>query len=321
MRSSGYSVSPESLSGWLADAIPDQSGRTFLITGANGGLGSATAEHLARRGARVILACRRPDQGEAVARRIGSAAEVLPLDLADLTSVGQAAAVCGAVDVVVAVAGVCYVPWGLTADGFERHIGINHLGHFALIGQLLDRISDRVVVVTSRAHEFVGRPGFGGFVPDDPEWRTRKYSAFDAYCQAKLANLLFVNELQRRLTASGSSLTAVAAQPGWCDTEAGMHSGKRWGDVSWQLMCRAIGQPSTVGALSIAYAAAADTVEPGAYYGPGRLFGMRGMPAPARAARLAREPALMSETWSASERHTGVRFRDPTDASQREERQ
>jgi NAD(P)-dependent dehydrogenase (short-subunit alcohol dehydrogenase family) len=309
------------LSRWLAEAIPDQSGRTFLITGANGGLGSATAEHLARRGADVILACRRPDQGEAVARRIGSAAEVLPLDLSDLTSIGRAAAVCGAVDVVVAVAGVCYVPWGLTADGFEQHIGINHLGHFAFIGQILDRISDRVVVVTSRAHEFVGRPGFGEFVPDDPRWQTRKYSAFDAYCQAKLANLLFANELQRRLKANGSSLKAVAAQPGWCDTEAGMHSGTRRGDVSWKLMCRAIGQPSTVGALSIAYASAADTVEPGAYYGPGRLFGMRGMPAPARAARAARDPALMSETWSASERHTGIRYRHPNAASQREERQ
>ena len=312
MRSSGYSVSPESLNRYLVEAIPDQSGRTFLITGANGGLGTATAEHLARRGARVILACRRPDQGEAVARRIGSAAEVLPLDLADLTSIGKAAALCGAVDVVVAVAGVCYVPWGLTADGFEQHIGINHLGHFALIGQILDRISDRVVVVTSRAHEFVGRPGFGSFAPDDPGWQTRKYSAFDAYCQAKLANLLFVNELQRRLTASGSTLKAIAAQPGWCDTEAGMHSGTKRGDVSWKLMCRAIGQPAPVGALSIAYASAADTVDSGAYYGPDRLFGMRGMPAMARAARAARDPDLMSATWSASERHTGVRFRDPT---------
>lgn len=308
MRSAGHSVSPQALSGWLDEAVGDQSGRTFLITGANGGLGSATAEHLASRGARVILACRRPEQGEAVARRIGAAAEVLPLDLADLTSIGKTAAVCGAIDVVVAVAGVCYVPWGVTADGFELHIGVNHLGHFALIGQLLDRIGDRIVVVTSRAHEFVGRPGFGKFVADDPAWRTRKYSAFDAYCQAKLANLLFVNELHRRLRAAGSPVDAVAVQPGWCDTDAGMHTGKPWGDLSWKLMCRAIGQDPTVGAVSIAHASAADAVRSGDYYGPGRLFGMRGMPAPARASRAASDPALMSQMWSASERHTGIRY-------------
>jgi NAD(P)-dependent dehydrogenase (short-subunit alcohol dehydrogenase family) len=296
------------LSRWLNDTIADQSGRTYLITGANGGLGSATAEHLASRGARVVLACRRPDQGEAVGRRIGQAAEVLPLDLADLSSISQAAADCGAVDVVVAVAGVCYVPWGVTADGFELHIGINHLGHFALIGQILDRISDRIVVVTSRAHEFVARPGFGDLVPDDPGWRTRKYSAFDAYSQAKLANLLFVNELHRRLQAAGSPLAAVAAQPGWCDTEAGMHTGKPWGDLSWKLMCRAIGQDSSVGALSIVHAAASDTVRSGDYYGPGRLFGMRGMPAPARAASAASNPGLMSAMWTASERYTGIRY-------------
>jgi NAD(P)-dependent dehydrogenase (short-subunit alcohol dehydrogenase family) len=293
---------------WLDDQIGDQSGRTVLITGANGGLGAATAEHLARAGARVILACRRPDQGEALASRIGPAADVLPLDLADLTSVGKAAAACGQVDAVIAVAGVCYVPWGLTADGFELHLGINHLGHFALIGQILDRVSDRVVVVTSRAHEFVGRPGFGAFEPADPGWQTRKYSAFDAYCQAKLANLLFVNELQRRLTAAGSAISAVAAQPGWADTEAGMHSGRKVGDIFWRASCRMIGQPAEVGALSLVYAAASRQAQPGGYYGPNRLFAMRGLPAPARAGKSASDPALMNETWAASEHYTGVGF-------------
>jgi NAD(P)-dependent dehydrogenase (short-subunit alcohol dehydrogenase family) len=304
----GSSRGQEAARRWLDDEIGDQSGRTVLITGANGGLGAATAKHLARAGARVILACRRPDQGEALASRIGPAADVLPLDLSDLTSVGKAAAACGQIDVVIAVAGVCYVPWGLTADGFELHLGINHLGHFALIGQILDRVSDRVVVVTSRAHEFVGRPGFGTFKPADPGWQTRKYSAFDAYCQAKLANLLFVNELQRRLTAAGSTVSAVAAQPGWADTEAGMHSGRKVGDIFWRASCRMIGQPAEVGALSLVYAAASRQAQPGGYYGPNRLFGMRGVPAPARAGRSASNSALMNETWSASEHCTGVRF-------------
>lgn len=293
---------------WLDDHIGDQSGRTVLITGANGGLGTATAEHLARAGARVVLACRRPDQGEALASRIGPAADVLALDLSDLTSIGKAAAACGQVDAVIAIAGVCYVPWGLTTDGFELHIGINHLGHFALLGQILDRISDRIVVVTSRAHEFVGRPGFGTFEPHDPGWQRRKYSAFDAYCQAKLANLLFVNELHRRLTAARSTISAVAAQPGWADTEAGMHSGRKVGDIFWRASCRLIGQPAEVGALSLAYAAASRDIQPGGYYGPNRFFGMRGLPAPARAGRAAADPALMNATWAASERLTGVRF-------------
>jgi NAD(P)-dependent dehydrogenase (short-subunit alcohol dehydrogenase family) len=293
---------------WLDDNISDQTGRTILITGANGGLGAAAAAHLADAGARVILACRRPDRGEQVARRIGAAAEVLPLDLADLSAVARAAEQCGSVDVVLAVAGVCYAPWGLTVDGFEQHIGVNHLGHFALIGRLLDRIRERVVVVTSRAHEFCGRTGFRTFVPEDPAWHTRRYSAFDAYCQAKLANLLFVNELQRRFNAAESALTAVAAQPGWADTEAGMHSGRWIGDVFWRASCRLIGQPPDIGALSIAYAAASKAVAPGGYYGPGRLFGMRGLPTATKAAASASNPDLMARTWAASERHTGVSF-------------
>ncbi|AFM19599.1 dehydrogenase of unknown specificity, short-chain alcohol dehydrogenase like protein [Mycolicibacterium chubuense NBB4] len=291
---------------WLDDNIGDQSGRTIVVTGANGGLGAATAAHLARAGARVILACRRPDRGEEIARSTGGGAEVLPLDLANLDAVARSADACGSVDAVVALAGVCYAPWGLTADGYEQHIGVNHLGHFAFIGRLLERIRERVVVVTSRAHEFCGRPGFGSYVPEDPAWRTRKYSAFDAYCQAKLANLLFVNELQRRLTAAASPLIAVAAQPGWADTEAGMHSGKWVGDVFWRASCRLIGQPPSVGALSIAYATASLGVAPGGYYGPDRLFGMRGLPAVAKAGAIASDSDLMKRMWAASEQHTGV---------------
>jgi NAD(P)-dependent dehydrogenase (short-subunit alcohol dehydrogenase family) len=196
----------------------------------------------------------------------------------------------------------------LTADGFEQHIGVNHLGHYALVGQLLDRVRERVVVVTSRAHEFCGRTGFGRFVPEDPGWRTRRYSAFDAYCQAKLANLLFVNELQRRLGAAGSPVTAVAAQPGWADTQAGMHSGRWIGDVFWKSSCRLIGQPPSVGALSIAYATASARARPGGYYGPDRLFGMRGLPAEATASAAASDAQLMAHTWAESARHTGIGF-------------
>lgn len=293
---------------WLDENIRDQTGRTILITGANGGLGAATAAHLANAGAQVILACRRPDRGEEIARNIGAAAEVLPLDLADLAAVSKSARACGPVDAVVALGGVCYAPWGLTKDGFEQHIGVNHLGHFAFIGQLLDRIRDRVVVISSRAHEFAGRARFGAYVPEDPAWRTRKYSAFDAYCQTKLANLLYVNEFQRRLTAAGSPLIAVAAQPGWADTEAGMHSGKWLGDVFWRASCRLIRQPPAVGALSIVHAAASTGIAPAGYYGPDRLFGMRGLPTITKAAAAAADPDLMKRTWASAEEHTGVSY-------------
>lgn len=293
---------------WIDENIGDQSGRTILITGGNGGLGAATAAHLAYAGARVVLACRRPDSGEQIARQIGSAAEVLPLDLTDLSAVARSAEACDAVDAVVALAGVCYAPWALTTDGFEQHIGVNHLGHFAFVGHLLHRIRGRVVAVTSRAHEFCGRPGFGSFVPEDPSWRTRKYSAFDAYCQSKLANLLFVNELQRRFEASGSALGAVAAQPGWSDTDAGMHSGRRLGDLFWRASCRLIRQSPTVGALSIAYAAASEKAEPGGYYGPRQLFGMRGLPGENTAAVTASDPDLLRRTWAAAEHQTGVTY-------------
>jgi len=302
------SVPTQNARKWLDENIRDQSGRTILITGANGGLGAATATHLADAGANVILACRRPDRGEEIARTIGAAAEVMPLDLADLAAVTRSAQACGPVDAVVALGGVCYAPWGLTEDGFEQHIGVNHLGHFAFIGQLLDRIRERVVVITSRAHEFCGRAGFGEYVPEDPAWRTRKYSAFDAYCQTKLANLLYVNELQRRFTAAGSPLVAVAAQPGWADTEAGMHSGKWIGDVFWRASCRLIGQSPAVGALSIVYAAASARIAPAGYYGPDRLFGMRGQPTATKAAANAWDSDLMKRTWASAEEHTGVSY-------------
>jgi NAD(P)-dependent dehydrogenase (short-subunit alcohol dehydrogenase family) len=302
------SVTPEIAGQWVAEHVRDQTGKTILITGANGGLGAATAEHFARAGAHVILGCRRPEEGERVAHRVGTGAEVLPLDLADLGSVATAAESCGPVDTVIALAGICYAPWGLTADGFEQHIGVNHLGHFALIGHLLNKVRDRVVVVTSRALEFCGRAGFGAYVPDDPAWRTRKYNAFDAYCQSKLANLLFVTELQHRLDATGSNVRAVAAQPGWADTEAGMHSERRVGDVFWRASCRLIGQPPSVGALSILYAATSPSARPGGYYGPARLFGMRGLPAEMKPGRAVPDPDLTAESWAAAERHTGIRF-------------
>src|SRR6266536_2915711 len=162
--------------------IPDQSGRTVVVTGANSGLGAVTATELARAGAHVVVACRDTGKGE-------------------LAAVREFAAGLGQIAVLVNNAGVMATPLRRTRDGFELLIGTNHLGHFALTGLLLDRISDRVVTVSSGGHRL------GRIHLDDLNWEQRRYQRWLAYGQAKLANLLFTYELQRRLAAAGSTRT------------------------------------------------------------------------------------------------------------------
>jgi NAD(P)-dependent dehydrogenase (short-subunit alcohol dehydrogenase family) len=199
---------------WSTADIPSQAGRTVVVTGANSGLGLVTARELARAGARVVLAVRDPARGERAAATVSGDVEVRRLDLADLASVRAfAAGWSGDLDVLVNNAGIMMVPAGLTADGFERQLGTNHLGHFALTVLLLPHVTDRVVTLSSAVHK-AGRIDL-----DDPHWQRRRYSPTGAYAQSKLANLLFTLELQRRLTASGSPVRALAAHPGWAATE------------------------------------------------------------------------------------------------------
>src|SRR5688500_18871956 len=179
---------------WTAADIPDQHGRTVLVTGAARGLGAETARVLADAGARIITPGRQ-------------------LDLADLASVRSfTAGLDGDIDVLINNAGVLAVPKGVTTDGFERHIGVNHLGPFALTGLLIDRVRDRVVTVTSGLHRL-------GRISDDLNWERRRYQRWFAYAQSKLANLLFADELQRRLSAAGQRTISVAAHPGVAGTE------------------------------------------------------------------------------------------------------
>lgn len=205
---------------WTAADIPDQTGKTAVITGANSGLGLRTAEALAAAGARVVLACRNEIKAAAAVEAVAAVAtgpkpEVLPLDLADLTSVRRAAdhvdVSVGVVDLLVNNAGVMAVPRSRTADGFDAQFGTNHLGHFALTGAILPALlrapAPRVVTVSSLA-------AWGGVInPVDPNWR-RLYLRWPAYSQSKLANLMFTAELDRRARAAGTTLTAVAAAPG-----------------------------------------------------------------------------------------------------------
>src|SRR4051812_12282107 len=198
---------------WTAKDLPSQAGRTFVITGANSGIGLAAARELGRAGARVVLAVRDEARGRAAAESIPGKTEVRRLDLADLASVHAfAEAWDGDLDVLVNNAGVMAVPERRTKDGFELQIGTNHLGHFALTNLLLPRVRDRIVTVASGAHRM------GSIRLDDLNWERGSYNRWRAYGQSKLANLLFVSELQRRLEEAGSDVRALAAHPGWAAT-------------------------------------------------------------------------------------------------------
>ena len=190
-------------------ALPDLTGRVVVVTGASSGIGEASARALAVAGAKVVLAVRDTAKGERIAATIAGDTEVRPLDLEDLASVRAfAAAWTGPIDILINNAGIMLVAEGRTADGFERQIGTNHLGHFVLTNLLLPHITGRIVTVASNAH------ARGQIDLDDLNWHTRPYDTSQAYSDSKLANLLFTFELQRRLTAGGSSVRAMAVHPG-----------------------------------------------------------------------------------------------------------
>src|SRR4029079_10322726 len=183
---------------WTPANLPNLSGRTVVVTGASSGIGAATARAMADAGAKVVLAVRDPLKGERAAATMTGDVEVRPLDLESLASVRAfAAAWTGDIDILINNAGIMLVPEARTADGFERQIGTNHLGHFALTNLLLPHTTDRIVTVSSNAH------ARGRLDLDDLNWHIRPYRASQAYSDSKLASLLFTFELQRRLSASG----------------------------------------------------------------------------------------------------------------------
>jgi NAD(P)-dependent dehydrogenase (short-subunit alcohol dehydrogenase family) len=302
---------------WTAADIPDQTGRTVLVTGASSGLGLRSAEALAAKGARVLLGCRDATRGATAAaavaaRATGPAPEVVPLDLASLAWVAEcadrvAAAVDG-LDVLMNNAGIMAVPRALTADGFESQIGTNHLGHFALTGHLLPTLlaasEPRVVNVSSNAHRF------GRMHLDDLGFERHRYSRWGAYGQSKLANLLFTGELQRRATAAGTALLAVAAHPGYAATN--LTSGPAVGAAFLRPVLavgdRLFGQPDHLGALPQLYAAAMPEVLPDDYWGPDGLGEQRGHPTRVGRSDRALDREAAARLWTLSEELTGVTY-------------
>ncbi|MFS0899405.1 oxidoreductase [Mycolicibacterium litorale] len=287
------------MSDWTAADLPSFAGRTVIVTGANSGLGLVTARELARVGADVVLAVRNTAKGEEAAATMTGNVTVRKLDLQDLASVREFAGATEQVDVLVNNAGIMAVPYARTVDGFESQIGTNHLGHFALSNLLLPKITDRVVTVSSFMHVF------GRISLDDLNWKARPYSAWLAYGQSKLANLLFTSELQNRLRRAGSPLRALAAHPGYSHTNLQGQSGRRLGDAVMAVGGKYFATDADFGARQTLYAVARDL--PGdTFVGP--RFAMRGPTGPVWRTRRARDMATAAALWELSEQLTDTKF-------------
>jgi NAD(P)-dependent dehydrogenase (short-subunit alcohol dehydrogenase family) len=303
---------------WTAADLPDLTGKVFVVTGGNSGLGLETARELARKGGHVVIACR--DTGKAAAAlddlRASApkvSAEAMRLDLASLASVRAFAdAFRGGhtrLDALCNNAGVMALPYRKTADGFEMQLGTNHLGHFALTGCLLDVLratpGARVVNVSSTMHR-IGRMRF-----DDLQ-SERSYAKWPAYGQSKLANLLFTYELARRAEKATLNLTSVAAHPGYAATNLQTAGPRMEGAALMERLSllgnRLFAQTAAMGALPTIYAAAAPGVRGGDYYGPSSVGEMWGSPKQVRSSGRSRDLEAAARLWRVSEELTGVSF-------------
>lgn len=284
--------------------IPDQTGKTIIVTGANSGLGAETARALAAHGANVILACRNVAKGQAAAARMTGSVAVRELDVANLNSIRRFAAETEKVDVLINNAGVMATPEGRTADGFELQFGTNFLGTFALTGLLLPTITERVVTLSSLAHRA------GRIHLNDLNFEDHSYERWAAYGQSKLADLLFAYELQRRLAATGSPVRSFAAHPGFSRTELHTHTDAFQGAMI-AFSTRLAGQSSAMGALPTLYAATARDAVGGQYYGPGGPAELRGYPRLADSSSAARNPDIAAALWYQAMQLTGVEFLSP----------
>jgi NAD(P)-dependent dehydrogenase (short-subunit alcohol dehydrogenase family) len=300
---------------WTTDQIPDQRGRTAVVTGANSGLGLATARELARAGASVTLACRSTDRGATAAREIeatvpgGAAVEVAALDLGSLASVQAFAerflAAHEGLDLLINNAGVMAPPRRVTADGFELQLGTNYLGHFALTGRLLGAMQGRgdarVVTLSSNAHK-MGRIDF-----DDLQ-SERHYRRWRAYGQSKLADLLFALELDRRLRADGSAVRSLAAHPGYAATNLQSAAAPALDRLVMVVSNRLMAQSAEMGALPTLYAATQPGLQGGTYVGPDGRGEFRGHPVPVSPNTAARDRQTAARLWNVSEKLTAVNF-------------
>ena len=288
----------------------DQSGKKFLITGGTSGLGLATATALTAKGGEVTITARDPKKG-ARAQESSGAAHLIELDLANLASIRDcAASISTEFDVVILNAGVMAIPYRLTADGFEMQLGTNHLGHFAFAGLMKNQIKDRLISVASQAHRL---GTFGDHSKD--EIRTRalgkgKYSPWSAYGDSKLANLLFVNEIERRRLREKWNFISIAAHPGWANTNlqkvGPMMAGRSFQAKAMIATSALLAQTPLEGAYPILAAATYPNILGASYLGPRGLGEMRGTPKFTHGKALAYDQTLAKNLWEVSEELTGV---------------
>ncbi|GAB7094036.1 oxidoreductase [Halolamina litorea] len=299
--------------------MPDQSGRTVVITGANSGLGYEGTKAFVGKGADVVMACRSLDRGREAAEEIseavsgGGSLTVMELDLGDLESVERFADDFGEqfddLHVLCNNAGVMAPPRRETADGFELQFGVNHLGHFALTGHLLEHLEatdrSRVVTQSSSLHE-------NGTIDFDDLQSEKSYDKWAAYGQSKLANLLFAYELDRRLDEDGADVTSLGCHPGYAATNLQRRGPEMAGSTlrlyGMKVANAVLGQSAAQGALPMLYAATADGIEGGEYIGPGGFMNMRGAPEEQESNAESYDHDVADRLWAVSEDLTGVEY-------------
>ena len=300
-------------------ALPDLTGKVAIVTGANSGLGIETTKALAAKGARVIMACRNEAKANAAASAIrdqvpNASLTIRKLDLGDLASVNAFSDAIkneeSKIDFLINNAGLFSGELAQTKDGHELQFGTNHLGHFVMNACLLPLVEaahGRIIGLGSASHEMVKK-----YSADDLNWEARNYNALQAYAQSKLANMLFIDELARRLETKGSAAMAVMAHPGFSSTGI-MSSGDaakvgKFQQAVTKLAMSLVAQSQEQGAWPTLLAATDPAAEPGDYYGPTGRRGMRGEPGKVNAAPLARDQESAAALWKASETLTGVSF-------------
>lgn len=305
-------INQSGFSDWKPVQLPDLNGKTYVITGANSGIGFAAARLLGARGANIIMACRSMAKGKSALSQLKENCtgdvQLVQLDLSDLSSVRKAADDiknrCDEIDGLINNAGIMMTPQEKTVDGFDLQMGANHLGHFLLTGLLLERVeaaSGRIVVLSSIAHK--GRAlDLEDFMSD------QNYSPTRAYTQSKLANLMFAFELDRRLKAAGSNAICIACHPGYTDTNLQSTGPTGFLKVFWSTMNKLAAQDLDAGATPTVLAAAGSEAKRGSYYGPGRFGDTRGPVSDANVSEHALDKEKQKRLWEMSEQLVGLNW-------------